>query len=202
MATPETSLSRTARARDTSISVGSVPWKATRRQSVPRPGDIGGLRQHGPSSAPRRSYRTTSRTRNGGTCERLKSFGTFAPIGRCIVTADEIAGPNDLEVRFRVSGQLRHDYNTGDMGHPVPELVEWASAIMTLNSGDLIGCGTNHEGLGPLQDGDRAEIEIAGIGRMVVNVIDPLKRSWERGVYMGRDSTHPDNLNPAEPSGR
>ena len=129
-----------------------------------------------------------------------KSFDTFAPLGPCIVTADEISDPNDLDVRFRVSGQLRHDYNTGDMEHRVPELVEWASAIMTLNSGDVIGCGTNHEGLGPLQDGDRAEIEIAGIGRMEVNVSDPLQRSWERGVYLGRDSTHPDNVNPEEPS--
>ena len=129
-----------------------------------------------------------------------KSFDTFAPLGPCIVTADEISDPNDLDVRFRVSGQLRHDYNTGDMEHRVPELVEWASAIMTLNSGDVIGCGTNHEGLGPLQDGDRAEIEIAGIGRMEVNVSDPLERSWERGVYLGRDSTHPDNVNPEEPS--
>ncbi len=131
-----------------------------------------------------------------------KSFDTFAPLGPCIVTADEVADPNDLDVRFRVSGQLRHDYNTGDMEHPVPELVEWASAIMTLNSGDVIGCGTNHEGLGPLQDGDRAEIEIAGIGTMEVDVADPLGRSWERGVYMGRDSTHPDNRNPEEPSYR
>ncbi len=131
-----------------------------------------------------------------------KSFDTFAPLGPCIVTADEVADPNDLDVRFRVSGQLRHDYNTGDMEHPVPELVEWASAIMTLNSGDVIGCGTNHEGLGPLQDGDRAEIEIAGIGSMQVDVADPLGRSWERGVYMGRDSTHPDNRNPEEPSYR
>ena len=130
-----------------------------------------------------------------------KSFDTFAPIGPCIVTADEIADPNDLDVRFRVSGQLRHDYSTGDMEHSVPVLVEWASAIMTLNSGDVIGCGTNHEGLGPLQDGDRAEIEIEGIGRMQVDVADPLKRSWERGVYMGRDSTHPDNPDPEEPSG-
>ncbi len=131
-----------------------------------------------------------------------KSFDTFAPLGPCIVTADEIADPNDLDVRFRVSGELRHDYNTADMEHPVPELVAWASAIMTLNSGDVIGCGTNHEGLGPLQDGDRAEIEIAGIGRMEVGVADPLKRSWKRGVYMGPDSTHPDNPDPEEPSWR
>lgn len=131
-----------------------------------------------------------------------KSFDTFAPIGPCIVTADEIGDPNDLDVRFWDSGQLRHDYNTVDMEHRVPELVAWASNIMTLNSGDVIGCGTNHEGLGPLQDGDLAEIEIEGIGRMAVTVADPLKRSWERGVYLGRDSTHKDNVNPEEPSNR
>lgn len=131
-----------------------------------------------------------------------KSFDTFAPIGPCIVTADEIADPNDLDVRFWDSGQLRHDYNTVDMEHPVPELVAWASDIMTLNSGDVIGCGTNHEGLGPLQDGDLAEIEIEGIGRMAVTVADPLKRSWDRGVYLGRDATHPDNANPEDPSYR
>lgn len=121
-----------------------------------------------------------------------KSFDTFGPLGPCIATADEIADPNNLHVRFWNDGQLRHDYNTGDMEHPVPELVEWASKIMTLNSGDVIGCGTNHEGLGPLQDGERVEIEIAEIGRMAVSVADPLKRTWDRGVYQGVDSTHPD----------
>ena len=120
-----------------------------------------------------------------------KSFDTFAPIGPCIVTADEIPDPNDLHVRFWDNGQLRHDYNTDDMEHRVPELVEFASTIMTLRSGDLIACGTNHEGLGPLQDGDAAEIEIERIGRMAINVVDPLKRSWERGVYLGPGSTHP-----------
>jgi 2-keto-4-pentenoate hydratase/2-oxohepta-3-ene-1,7-dioic acid hydratase in catechol pathway len=119
-----------------------------------------------------------------------KSFDTFAPLGPCIVTADEIADPNDLHVRFWNDGQLRHDYNTNDMEHRVPELVEFASTIMTLNSGDLICCGTNHEGLGPLQDGEQVEIEIAGIGRMALRVADPLKRTWEKGIYMGKDSTN------------
>ncbi len=121
-----------------------------------------------------------------------KSFDTFGPLGPCIVTADEIADPNDMHVRFWNNGQLRHDYNTNDMEHRVPELIAWASGIMTLNSGDVIACGTNHEGLGPLQDGELAEIEITGIGRMAVNVTDPLKREWERGIYMGENSTHPD----------
>ena len=118
---------------------------------------------------------------------------------RCILTAEEVADPNDLDVRFRDSSQLRHDYNTADMEHPAPELVAWASEIMTLRSGDVIGCGANHEGFGPPQDGDLAKIEIEGIGRMAVSVEDPLKRRWDRGVYMGRDSTHPDNADPDEP---
>ena len=83
-----------------------------------------------------------------------KSFDTFAPLGPCIATIDEIPNPNDVHVQFWVDGQLRHNYNTDDMEHRVPELVEFASAIMTLNSGDLIACGTNHEGLGALQDGE------------------------------------------------
>ncbi len=94
-------------------------------------------------------------------------------------------------MRFWNDGQLRHNYNTDDMEHRVPELVEFASTIMTLNTGDLIACGTNHEGLGALQDGETVEIEIERIGRMSLKVADPLKRSWERGVYMGADFDQP-----------
>jgi 2-keto-4-pentenoate hydratase/2-oxohepta-3-ene-1,7-dioic acid hydratase in catechol pathway len=119
-----------------------------------------------------------------------KSFDTFAPIGPCITTADEISEPNDLIVRFWDDGQLRHNYSTDDMEHRVPELLEFASTVMTLNSGDLIACGTNHEGLGALQDREVVEIEIQSIGRMSLKVVDPLKRKWERGVYMGADSTN------------
>jgi 2-keto-4-pentenoate hydratase/2-oxohepta-3-ene-1,7-dioic acid hydratase in catechol pathway len=128
-----------------------------------------------------------------------KSFDTFAPIGPCITTADEITEPNDLVVRFWNDGQLRHNYNTDDMEHRVPELIEFASTVMTLNSGDLIACGTNHEGLGAIQDGEKVEIEIQGIGKMALGVKDPLKRSWERGVYMGDDSTNPEAVKRHRP---
>jgi 2-keto-4-pentenoate hydratase/2-oxohepta-3-ene-1,7-dioic acid hydratase in catechol pathway len=128
-----------------------------------------------------------------------KSFDTFAPLGPCIATLDEILNPNDLLVRFWVDGQLRHNYNTDDMEHLVPELVEFASTIMTLNSGDVIACGTNHEGLGPLQDGEIVDFEIQHIGRMRLNVVDLLKRSWEKGIYMGADSTNPDAVRRNRP---
>jgi 2-keto-4-pentenoate hydratase/2-oxohepta-3-ene-1,7-dioic acid hydratase in catechol pathway len=128
-----------------------------------------------------------------------KSFDTFAPLGPCITTADEIPEPNDLIVRFWNDGQLRHNYNTDDMEHRVPELIEFASTVMTLNSGDVIACGTNHEGLGAIQDGETVEIEIQGIGRMALSVRDPLKRTWERGVYMGADSTNPEAVKRHRP---
>jgi 2-keto-4-pentenoate hydratase/2-oxohepta-3-ene-1,7-dioic acid hydratase in catechol pathway len=130
-----------------------------------------------------------------------KSFDTFAPIGPCITTADEIEDPNDLIVRFWNDGQLRHNYNTDDMEHRVPELIEFATTVMTMNSGDLIACGTNHEGLGALQDGETVEIEIQNIGKMSLKVSDSLKRQWERGVYMGADSTNPDAVKRHRPQG-
>ena len=121
-----------------------------------------------------------------------KSFDTFAPLGPCITTADEIPEPNDLRIKFWNNGQLRHDYSTDDMEHRVPELIEFATAVMTMHSGDIIACGTNHEGLGALQDGEIVDFELERIGKMTLNVVDPLKRSWERGVYMGADSTNPE----------
>src|SRR5262249_18604063 len=102
-----------------------------------------------------------------------KSFDSFLPIGPCIVTSDEILEPNDLWVQFWNDGQLRHNYNTDDMEHRVPELIAFASRTLTLRSGDVICCGTNHEGLGPVQDGETVEILIHGIGRMALRVEDP-----------------------------
>ena len=128
-----------------------------------------------------------------------KSFDTFAPLGPCIATADEIEDPNDLHVRFWNDGQLRHNYSTDDMEHRVGELVAFATTVMTLNCGDIISCGTNHEGLGALQDGETVEIDIEKIGRMSLTVHDPLKRSWERGVYMGPNSTNPEAVQRNRP---
>jgi 2-keto-4-pentenoate hydratase/2-oxohepta-3-ene-1,7-dioic acid hydratase in catechol pathway len=128
-----------------------------------------------------------------------KSFDTFAPLGPCIVTVDEIADPNDLHVRFWSNGELRHDYNTSDMEHPVPEIVAFVTKIMTMHTGDVVSCGTNHEGLGYLQDAETVRIDIQGIGEMTLDVVDPLKRSWERGIYMGVNSTNHDAIREQRP---
>lgn len=107
-----------------------------------------------------------------------KSFDTFLPLGPCITTADEIANPNGLRVRYWVNKQLRQDYNTSDMEHGLPFMLATLSHVMTLKPGDLLLCGTNHAHLGPLQDGDMTEIEIEGVGRTGNPVHDALKRSW------------------------
>jgi 2-keto-4-pentenoate hydratase/2-oxohepta-3-ene-1,7-dioic acid hydratase in catechol pathway len=101
-------------------------------------------------------------------------------------------------VRFWNNGDLYHDYVTDDMEHRVPELIEFASRIMTLHTGNVIACGTNHEGLGPLQDGELCEIELEKIGRMAVRVRDPLKRQWERSVYLGPGSTNQEAVQGAQ----
>ena len=108
-----------------------------------------------------------------------KSFDTFLPIGPSITTADEIDDPNNLQIRYWVNGELRQNYNTSDMEHSVAYMIGALSHVMTLKPGDLIMGGTNHSYLGPLQDGDHAEIEIESIGRNSNIVSDPLKRSWD-----------------------
>ncbi len=111
-----------------------------------------------------------------------KSYDTFGPLGPVVVTADEIPDPHKLAIKYRVDGQIRHDYNTSDIEHPIPEVIAFASSVMTLFPGDVIALGTNHQGIGPLQNGETGEIEIQGIGKMAVKVVDPLKRTWPKGV--------------------
>lgn len=111
-----------------------------------------------------------------------KSHDTFSPIGPVIATTDEITDPHRLGVRLWVDGQLRQDFNTSDMGHNVWESIVYVSSVTTLNPGDLIFTGTNHQGVGPLQDGELVEAEIEGIGRLSLHVSDPLKRSWPKGI--------------------
>jgi ABC-type sugar transport system ATPase subunit len=88
------------------------------------------------------------------------------------------------------------------MEHRVSELIEFATTVMTMNSGNLISCATHYEGLGALQGGERVEIAIPQIGRMALTVADPLKRTWERGLYMGADSTNPEAVTRHRPPTR
>ena len=111
-----------------------------------------------------------------------KSWHSFAPIGPYLVTAEEVPDPQDMHIQLWVNGDIRQDYSTSDMGHKIPETIEWASSIATLNPGDVLFLGTNHQGLGSLQDGDQVEMGIEGLGRIHLNINENLKREWARGV--------------------
>ena len=111
-----------------------------------------------------------------------KSFDTFAPLGPWITTADEIPDVARLPIRLWVNGEPRHDYSTADAEYGVDRLVAFAASVLTLEPGDVIACGTNHQGIGAIQDGDQVEMEIEGLGRLTVGVRDPLKRVWPRGI--------------------
>jgi 2-keto-4-pentenoate hydratase/2-oxohepta-3-ene-1,7-dioic acid hydratase in catechol pathway len=111
-----------------------------------------------------------------------KSFDTFTPLGPAIVTTDEIADPQNLRVTLSVNGELRQDFSTSDMEFRVVDVLAFISSYMTLMPGDVIMTGTNHQGLGALQDGDQVEMSIEGIGSLTASVRDPQLREWSRGV--------------------
>lgn len=117
---------------------------------------------------------------SGNTFFQAKSRQTFAPIGPYLVTADEIKDPGQLQVRLWVNGRLTQDYNTSGMAHQIARSIEWLSSIHTLEPGDIVATGTNHQGLSAFQDGDRIELETEGLGRLAINVQDKLKRTWAR----------------------
>ena len=111
-----------------------------------------------------------------------KSFDTFTPLGPAIVTVDEVPDPQNLRVTLSVGGEPRQDYSTSDMEYGPVEVLAFISSYMTLVPGDVILCGTNHQGLGAVQDGDRVEMSIEGIGTLAVSVRDPQHREWPRGI--------------------
>lgn len=117
---------------------------------------------------------------------QMKSRSTFCPIGPWITTADEIADPQHLRIQLFNNGVLMQDFNTDDMAHPIDRCVEFISSIHPLEAGDLLATGTNHRGLNPFMDGDRVELEVEGLGRLAINVADPLRRTWKRETRLER----------------
>jgi 2-keto-4-pentenoate hydratase/2-oxohepta-3-ene-1,7-dioic acid hydratase in catechol pathway len=124
----------------------------------------------------------------GNTFYQMKSRETFAPIGPCIVTADEIPDPHNLQVKLWVNGELKQNFNTSDMAHKIPRCIEWVSSIHTIEPGDILASGTNHRGLSAFQDGDVVEIETERLGRLTFKVSDELKRTWGRDTRLDRQN--------------
>jgi len=111
-------------------------------------------------------------TKCGGQWCRGKTFDSFAPLGPCLATVDEIPNPNRLRIRTEINGEVLQDGNTDDMIFDVPALIAFLSASTTLAPGTVILTGTPH-GVGMartpprwLQSGDRVTVEVEGIGRL------------------------------------
>ncbi len=104
---------------------------------------------------------------------RGKTFDTFAPLGPCLVTPDEIGDPHHLKIQTSVNGETMQDWITDDMIFKVPELIEFLSGSTTLLPGTAIFTGTPH-GVGMarnpprwLKEGDTVTVEIEKIGRLI-----------------------------------
>lgn len=91
---------------------------------------------------------------------RGKAFDNSAPLGPVIATPDEV--PADASIELRVNGETKQDSSRADFIFTIPELIAEITTYMTLEPGDVISTGTP-EGVGPLSDGDRVEVDIEGI---------------------------------------
>jgi 2-keto-4-pentenoate hydratase/2-oxohepta-3-ene-1,7-dioic acid hydratase in catechol pathway len=100
-----------------------------------------------------------------------KTPDKFFPTAPYLVTADEVADPQNLGLSCRVNGELRQSSNTADMIFSVAECISYISQYMTLKPGDVISTGTP-EGvvLGMaeknwLKPGDEVTVEVEGLGK-------------------------------------
>jgi len=97
-----------------------------------------------------------------GQFTRAKSFDTFASVGPCVATDLDTS---DLRIKTFLNGKLRQSGSTKNLIFPVAFLVCYISQVMTLEPGDIITTGTP-AGVGPMQAGDRVDVQIEGIGTL------------------------------------
>lgn len=106
-----------------------------------------------------------------------KSCDTFAPIGPCLVTTDEMTTPQNLHMWLKVNGETMQDGSSRYMVYGVDFLVAYLSQFMTLLPGDIISTGTPPGvGLGMtpprfLKAGDVVTLGIEGLGEQRQEVI-------------------------------
>jgi 2-keto-4-pentenoate hydratase/2-oxohepta-3-ene-1,7-dioic acid hydratase in catechol pathway len=118
------------------------------------------------------SARLWQKERGGSQWCRGKGFDTFCPMGPALVTPDEIPDPQMLQLTTTLNGQVMQDSNTADMIFTVAQLIAFLSSGVTLLPGTVILTGTP-SGVGVartpqvfLQDGDKLELRITGLGTL------------------------------------
>jgi acylpyruvate hydrolase len=120
-----------------------------------------------------------------------KNFDTSAPLGPWIVTRDEIADPQSLDLRTSVNGEIRQSNSTAKMIWSVAEIIAFFSHFYTLRPGVVLETGTpggtawatdpeiggkpyDREDVvraGYLQVGDTVTVEIDGIGSLTNPIV-------------------------------
>jgi 2,4-diketo-3-deoxy-L-fuconate hydrolase len=116
--------------------------------------------------------------RHGGQWLKGKGMDGSCPLGPWILTADEIADPQNLPLRCHVNGVQKQNSNTRFMVFPIVRLIEELSLAMTLLPGDILLTGTP-EGVGYartppeyLGPGDEVTVNIPDIGRITNRVVE------------------------------
>lgn len=110
-------------------------------------------------------------TERAGQWVKGKSHDTFAPLGPWLVTSDEVADPQALDMFLTVNGESAQKGSTRTMVYGVAHLVHYLSQFMTLEPGDIVTTGTPPGvgmGMKPpkfLRAGDVIELGIEGLGR-------------------------------------
>ena len=101
-----------------------------------------------------------------------KTFDTFAPMGPCLVTPEEIPDPHNLELSLYLNGQRMQHSNTRNLIFKTEYLISFLSQVFTFEPGDVVSTGTPG-GVGfarkpPvfMKPGDRVRIEIEGLGEL------------------------------------
>jgi 2-keto-4-pentenoate hydratase/2-oxohepta-3-ene-1,7-dioic acid hydratase in catechol pathway len=114
-----------------------------------------------------------------------KTFDTFAPLGPAIISADEIPDPHALDISLAINGEELQRSNTSNLIFRIPDLIEYISAAVTFESGDIISTGTP-AGVGfarkpPrwLKNGDEVVVRVEGLGELRNPVAEELE--IERG---------------------
>lgn len=98
-----------------------------------------------------------------------KSCDGYAPLGPCMVTADEIPDPNNVPFTVHLNGKLQQDAHTRDMIFDIQRLIEFASEFYTIYPGDVLFTGSP-PGVSEVKPGDVMHCACDLIGEMTVTV--------------------------------
>ncbi|WP_460053250.1 fumarylacetoacetate hydrolase family protein [Pseudomonas sp. H1_A05] len=101
---------------------------------------------------------------------KAKCRDGFCAIGPELVPTTQVADPHSLAITLYVNGEVRQQNCTANLVRNIPQLIAEISEFMTLHAGDVLITGTPESRVDVLP-GDRVEVDIAGLGRLVNTIV-------------------------------